>query len=130
MEAVGQKMEQRVADMSEADAQRLLLSKYSAKEILVKLARNEPVHRELRLSLGAADEEEDPLQSMPCPWNERFQALLDLPDSPSKFSALGKQSNLLISSIDVQNHLIESTFASDSWKRLYARCCGVWTHHH
>lgn len=56
------------------------------RELLKRLAKGDSLLGDLRTQLKL----ETPLH---CPWNERFQRLLDLPDTPSKFAALSNLGN-------------------------------------
>ncbi len=71
-----------IESLTEEEARKWLMEQ-PPKELLRKLARGESVAVDIRKSMGDAQ----PLGSE-CPWNERFQALLDLEDSPAKFAAL------------------------------------------
>jgi hypothetical protein len=77
-----------IGRLSEEDATRLLHSLLetgkngaTAKDVLLRLARGESFLPSIKQRLR--------LPSVPiCPWNERFQALLDLPDGPAKHAAI------------------------------------------
>ncbi len=77
-----------IRDLSAADAQRLVATLVGAdpRMLLKRLLKGESFLGELRSQLRL----ETPLH---CPWNERFQRLLDLPDTPSKFAALSNLGN-------------------------------------
>ena len=72
------------------------------KELLRKLARGESVAVDIRKSIGP----DLNMSQDPCPWNERFQALLDLEDSPAKFAALSNIGNDFASAASVFGRII------------------------
>lgn len=112
-------MEHAIRKLSIEEAQVLLanMSGSDPRDLLSRMMKGENFVPELRTRLKL----ECPLH---CPWNERFQKLLDLPDTPSKFAALSNLGNDFVHAATVYARvLIDELFLP--WESKMIKPCDL-----